>query len=104
MAWFVVWLAFYWPWATGAVTIPWDGKAQFTPQIQFMAASFGRSEWPLWTPNVFAGHPQIADPQSMLFSPPFVLLALVDHSPGLWIIDSVVFAAPVFYLLIRYFA
>ena len=93
LAWFLVWLAFYWPWATGAVTIPWDGKAQFTPQIQFMAASFGRSEWPLWTPNVFAGHPQIADPQSMLFSPPFVLLALVDHSPGLWIIDSVVFAA-----------
>jgi hypothetical protein len=56
-----------------------------------MAASFARGEWPFWTPNVFAGHPQIADPQSMLFSAPFVILALLDPAPGAWIIDSVVF-------------
>jgi len=92
LAWFLVWLAFYWPWATGALTIPWDGKAQFAPQVQFLAKSFARGELPLWTPNVFAGHPQIADPQSMLFSPPFVLLALTDPAPGPWVIDSVVFA------------
>ena len=91
-AWGVIWLAFYWPWASGAVTIPWDGKAHFAPQIQFMAASIARGEWPFWTPNVFAGHPQIADPQSMLFSPPFVLLALFEPAPGPWVIDSVIFA------------
>ncbi len=91
-AWGVIWLAFYWPWVSGAVTIPWDGKAHFAPQIQFMAASIARGEWPFWTPNVFAGHPQIADPQSMLFSPPFVLLALFEPAPGPWVIDSVIFA------------
>jgi hypothetical protein len=90
-AWVIVWLAFYWPWASGAVTIPWDGKAHFAPQIQFMAASIARGEWPFWTPNVFAGHPQIADPQSMLFSAPFVVLALFDPAPGPWVIDSVIF-------------
>ena len=73
------------------VTIPWDGKAHFAPQIQFMAASFARGEWPWWTPNVFAGHPQIADPQSMIFSPPFLLLALLEPAPSLWAIDLVVF-------------
>ena len=83
------WIVFAWPWLSGTFTIPWDGKAQFAPQIQFMAASFARGEWPWWTPNVFAGHPQIADPQSMLFSPPFVLLAIIDSAPGPWAIDCV---------------
>ena len=30
---------------------------------------------PFWTPNVFAGWPQIADPQSLIFSPLHLLLA-----------------------------
>ncbi len=88
----LVWATFAQPWLTGGQTIPWDGKAHFAPQVQFMAASFARGEWPWWTPNVFAGHPQIADPQSMLFSPPFILLALIDPAPGPWAIDAVVFA------------
>lgn len=86
-----VWLAFAWPWLSGDYTIPWDGKAHFAPQVQFMAASFERGEWPWWTPNVFAGHPQIADPQSMIFSPPFLLLALLQSAPTPWSIDLVVF-------------
>lgn len=89
----MLWIVFAWPWLSGAFTIPWDGKAHFAPQIQFMAASFGRGECPWWTPNVFAGHPQIADPQSMLFSPPFVILALIDSAPGPWAIDCVALLA-----------
>src|SRR5215475_13482337 len=46
----------------GTVTIPWDAKAQFQPELQFFAASLARGESPFWTPNVFAGWPQIADP------------------------------------------
>lgn len=87
------WIAFAWPWLSGKLTIPWDGKAHFAPQVQFMAASFGRGEWPWWTPNVFAGHPQIADPQSMLFSPPFIILALLDSAPSPWSIDCVALLA-----------
>jgi hypothetical protein len=80
---FVVgWLLFAWPWLAGSVTIPWDAKAHFLPQVQFLAHSIWRGEWPFWTPNVFAGHPQIADPQSQIFSPPMLLLALLDPAPG----------------------
>ena len=55
-----------------------------------MAASFARGEWPWWSPNVFGGHPQIADPQSMLFSPPMLALAALESKPGAWSIDLVV--------------
>src|SRR6185436_6391746 len=58
-----------WPWLSGRVTIPWDAKSQFFPPVQFLATSIARGEWPWWTPNVFAGWPEIADPQSLLFSP-----------------------------------
>ncbi|MFV0369981.1 MAG: hypothetical protein ACK5KM_16150, partial [Hyphomicrobiaceae bacterium] len=68
------WLILAWPWISGRVTVPWDAKAQFLPQIQFMAQSFARGESAAWAPFVFSGHAQIADPQSLLFSPPFVAL------------------------------
>ena len=67
-----------WPWLSGRVTIPWDAKAQFQPQIQFLAQSLADGQSPAWAPYVFSGHPQIADPQAMIFSPPF--LALAPHS------------------------
>lgn len=88
---FVVgWLMFAWPWLVGSVTIPWDAKAHFLPQVQFLASSIARGEWPFWTPNVFAGHPQIADPQSQIFSPPMLLLALLNPAPGSHAMDVTV--------------
>jgi hypothetical protein len=81
-----------WPWLSGRVTIPWDAKAHFQPQIQFLAQSLARGDWPSWAPFVFSGHPQIADPQAMLFSPPFLALALVNGAPGLWAVDATVLA------------
>lgn len=76
-----------WPWLSGRVTVPWDAKAQFLPQLQFLAQSLGKSESPFWTPYVFGGHPQIADAQSLIFSPPFLLLALLNESPSAWAMD-----------------
>jgi hypothetical protein len=87
------WVAMVWPWLLGRVTIPWDAKAHFHPQIQFLAQSIARGEWPWWTPHVFSGHPQIADPQAMIFSPPFLLLALVNGDPSLWAVDVTVLLA-----------
>jgi hypothetical protein len=81
-----------WPWLSGAVTIPWDAKSQFFPQVQFLATSFARGEWPWWTPNVFAGWPEISDPQSLLFSPLHVLLALFNSAISLRAVDAVTFA------------
>ena len=71
-----------WPWLSGAVTVPYDAKSTFLPPVEFMARAFATGESPLWTPNVFAGWPNVADPQSMLTSPLHVLLALVSAAPG----------------------
>lgn len=84
------WLALAWPWLSGRVTIPYDAKAQFLPQVQFLAHSMWQNESPFWTPFVFSGHPQIADPQSLIFSP-FLLLALLDPTPGIWAADLTTF-------------
>ena len=81
-----------WPWLSGAVTIPWDAKAQFQPNVQFLAASLARGESPFWTPNLFAGWPQIADPQSLIFSPLHLVLAWLDPAPGFRAVDAVSFA------------
>ena len=81
------WLIIVWPWLSGRVTSPWDAKAQFLPQIQFMAQSLAHGESPFWAPYAFSGQNQIADPQSMIFSPPFLLLALVDSTPSAWAVD-----------------
>jgi hypothetical protein len=81
-----------WPWLSGAVTIPWDAKSQFFPQVQFLATSIAHGEWPWSTPNVFAGWPQISDPQSLLFSPLHVLLAAFNSAISLRAFDAVTFA------------
>ena len=81
-----------WPWLSGEVTIPWDAKSQFFPQVQFLASSFARGEWPWWSPNVFAGWPQISDPQSLSFAPLYVLLAAFNAAISLRAFDAVTFA------------
>ena len=81
-----------WPWLSGAVTIPWDAKSQFFPQVQFLAGSLARGEWPWWSPNVFAGWAEISDPQSLLFSPLHVLLAAFNPVVSLRAFDAVTFA------------
>jgi hypothetical protein len=81
-----------WPWLSGAVTVPYDAKSTFMPPVEFMARAFATGESPFWTPNVFAGWPNVADPQSMLASPLHVLLALVNAAPGFQAIDGVTFA------------
>jgi hypothetical protein len=89
----VAFLILAWPWLSGAVTIPWDAKAQFQPEQQFLARSLHEGQAPFWTPNVFAGWPQIADPQSLIFSPLHVLLAAFTPAPSFRAADAVVFAA-----------
>lgn len=80
-----------WPWLSGAVTIPWDAKAQFYPQLAFLAQSLARGEAPFWTPFVFGGWPQIADPQTLIFSPAHLLLAVFNSDPNFLAADAVTF-------------
>ena len=77
----VGWALFALPWLSGDVTVPWDAKAHFLPQLQFLAHALHTGQSPAWNHNVFAGSPQIADPQSLIFSPAF-LLAYLEPEPS----------------------
>ena len=85
----VVWAALSAPWLTGQVTIPYDAKAHFQAQIQFLADALATGQSPFWNPHVFGGSPQIADPQSMIFSPA-LLLAWTNPAPTFRAVDTLV--------------
>lgn len=85
------WLTLTQPWWSGAWTVPWDAKAHFYPQLQFLARSIAAGDWPFWTPNVFSGWGQVADPQSLIFVPAFLLLALFNPDPTFIAMDMTVF-------------
>jgi len=92
----LVWAGLAWPWLSGQVTIPWDAKAHFHAQMVFLAQSIHRGESPFWAPFVFGGHPQIADPQSLIFSPPHLLLASLTPDPTMRMVDGVTFLGLLF--------
>jgi hypothetical protein len=77
------------PWLSGAVTIPYDAKALSQAQLQFLANALHSGQSPLWNPATFAGMPQIADPQSLIFSPA-ILLAYLENAPSFRELDAYV--------------
>ena len=77
----VGWALFALPWLSGEVTVPYDAKAHFQAQLQFLANALHTGQSPFWTHNVFGGSPQIADPQSLIFSPA-ILLAYLEPFPS----------------------
>ena len=79
-------------WPLHDLVVPWDSKNQFYVFFRFMAQTIHEGSTPFWNPYHYAGHPSIADPQSMIFSPAFVLWALVDPRPSLFAFDLMVFA------------
>lgn len=85
-----LWALFAHPWLLGRVTIPYDAKALFQAQLQFLASALHSGQSPAWNPHSFVGVPQIADPQSFIFSPG-LLLAALGKSPDFWLLDVYVF-------------
>ena len=79
-----------WLWQ-GAV-VPWDSKNHFYPMFRHLAQSLAQGEIPLWNPYHFGGHPSVADPQSLLFTPTFFLLSLVMPDASMQSFDVFVFA------------
>ncbi|RDJ27187.1 hypothetical protein DWF00_09330 [Bosea caraganae] len=73
------------------MTIPFDAKAHFQAQIQFLAQALHSGQSPFWNHNVFGGSPQVADPQSLIFSPA-ILLALISPSPSFREVDAYILA------------
>jgi hypothetical protein len=47
---------------------------------------------PFWNPYHYGGHPSVADPQSLIFAPAFVMWALFDSAPSLRAFDLIVYA------------
>jgi hypothetical protein len=88
----VCWVALSWPFLSGAYTVPWDAKAHFQPQFAFLAHALHSGQSPFWTPNVFGGMPQIADPQSLIFSPFFLIAAWLVPEPSFRLEDGLVLA------------
>lgn len=80
------------PWLSGSLTIPWDAKSQFYPQQVFLARAIATGQSTFWTPNVFAGWPQIADPQSLIFSPLHLAVAFLGAEPTFLLFDAASFA------------
>jgi hypothetical protein len=79
-----------WLWADA--TVPWDSKNHFYPMFRFLADSLARGEAPTWNPYHFGGHPSVADPQSLLFSPTMFLFAWAAPNASLQMFDAAVLA------------
>ncbi|MDB5651932.1 MAG: conserved rane protein of unknown function, partial [Hyphomicrobiales bacterium] len=79
-------------WAWSGAVVPWDSKNQFYPFYRFLAESFAQGRLPLWNPYHFGGHPSVADPQSLLFTPTMVLFALIAPKASMAVFDGVIFA------------
>ena len=84
--------ALAWPWISGAVTIPWDAKAHFYPQFVHLARALASGQGAFWTPNIFAGWPLIADPQSLIFAPFYLAAAALGPAPSFALADMALFA------------
>ncbi|MDB5595907.1 MAG: conserved rane protein of unknown function [Hyphomicrobiales bacterium] len=79
-------------WAWSGALVPWDSKNQFYPFFRFLAESLAHGDLPLWNPYHFAGHPSVADPQSLLFTPTMMLFALVAPKASMAAFDVVIFS------------
>lgn len=79
-------------WIFSDTVIPWDSKNQFYAFLRFLSAALHAGDWPFWNPYHYAGHPSVADPQSMVFSPLFVLWGALDAAPTMRAFDLVVLA------------
>ncbi|MDE2361808.1 MAG: hypothetical protein KGM42_03945 [Hyphomicrobiales bacterium] len=89
---FVFWAVAAAQWPLHDMVVPWDSKNQFYAFFRFMASAIHEGATPFWNPYHYAGHPSVADPQSLIFSPAFVLWAIVDPAPTLFAFDLMVFA------------
>jgi hypothetical protein len=79
-------------WIVTGTVVPWDAKNQFYAFFRFLAATLHAGHTPFWNPYHYGGHPSVADPQSLVFAPAFVLWALFDPAPSMRAFDLIVYA------------
>ena len=74
-------------WLLNDMVVPWDSKNQFYPFYRFLGDSLHGGKFPMWNPYHFGGHPSIADPQSLLFSPSMLALAWLAPNASMQMFD-----------------
>lgn len=79
-------------WIITDTVVPWDAKNQFYAFFRFLASTIHTGHTPFWNPYHYGGHPSVADPQSLVFAPAFVLWALFDAAPSIRAFDIIVYA------------
>lgn len=84
------WVVLAWPWLIDGLTIPWDAKLHFQAVLRWLADHLAAGDWPLWMPETFGGRPALGDPQSMMLSPGFLVMAALNHDPSARAGDAVV--------------
>src|SRR5439155_15740937 len=87
-----IWLLAASRWILTDTVVPWDSKNQFYAFFRFLASALHSGASPFWNPYHYGGHPSVADPQSLIFAPAFVLWALFDPAPSLRVFDLIVYA------------
>jgi hypothetical protein len=89
---FIVWLAAALAWPLSGQVVPWDSKNHFYPMFRYLGAALSEGVFPSWNPYHFAGHPTIADPQSLLFTPTMALFAYFAPKASMFAFDIAVYA------------
>ena len=77
-----LWAVLFVQFLTGHRLIPYDSIEAYYASVYFNAQSLRHGDWPWWNPHVYSGYPQVADPQSMMFSPLLMFLMLIRENPG----------------------
>jgi hypothetical protein len=86
-----VWLVAALHWVATDTVVPWDAKNQFFAFFRFLASAIHSGHTPFWNPYHYGGHPSVADPQSLIFAPAFVLWAYFDPAPTFRTFDLIVY-------------
>ncbi len=103
---FFVFAAFFQPlmWDWGSVQ--WDAENVHLFNLQYSSSLLSNGEIPLWTPHIFWGYPQIADPQVGLFYPFNLLTSLfTEYTADILLYQTVlnyILAGFFMWLLVRY--
>jgi Bacterial membrane protein YfhO len=87
-----LWLVAASRWLFTDSVVPWDSKNQFYAFFRFLASSLAAGDSPFWNPYHYGGHPSVADPQSLIFAPVFLVWAWLDPTPSMRAFDLVVYA------------
>lgn len=77
-------------WIASGAVVPWDSKNHFYPMFRFLGASLANGELPLWNPYHFGGHPSIADPQSLIFTPTLLAFAWLAPNASMQTFDLII--------------